>query len=296
MIHFSNCPVCNSDRPEYWIRTTDHFLSKEPFELWKCPECGFVFTQDHPDEAEIVRYYESEDYISHNDSSKGFSDTLYRLARRFLLRRKKRIVRKVTGLKTGSLLDIGSGTGHFLNIMKNGGWRVQGIEVNDKARAFSVTGFGLNVVPGEQISSLPSDNFDAVTLWHVLEHIQNPFTCMMEISRMLKPGGVCIVALPNCSSFDARYFREFWAAYDVPRHIWHFTPGTCRTFAEKAGFKVAGIKSLPIDVFYISILSEKYRKTRFYFVAGILKGMLFAFKSLFSQDRSSSLIYFLHRK
>jgi SAM-dependent methyltransferase len=296
MIHYSICPLCSSENTGSYLSVRDLFLSMESFELFRCSKCGFVFTQDQPEENIISRYYESDDYISHNDSAGGFSNRLYRFSRRIMLKKKKDLVKRTTGLKTGSLLDIGSGTGHFISEMKKAGWSVKGIEINAKAREFSASHFGLEIISSEQISTLPSDSFDCITLWHVLEHFQEPFRYASEILRLLKPGGICVLALPNCSSYDAQYYREFWAAYDVPRHLWHFTPDTFKVFADRTGFDLIGIHSLPLDVFYISTLSEKYKKKKFAFISGIIKAFWFASLSFFSKTRSSSIIYLLRKK
>jgi len=296
MVHHDKCPLCCSLSIVQHLQTKDHFLSRETFELFKCSDCGFVFIRDYPEENMIERYYESDEYISHNDSASGFLNNLYRLSRALMLRKKRSIVKRFTGLRSGSLLDIGSGTGHFISVMKEAGWTVQGVEISEKARKFSVARFGLEVNPREKLSSLLSASFDCITLWHVLEHFHEPNKYASEIVRLLKPDGTCIVALPNCSSFDAQYYREYWAAYDVPRHLWHFSPAAFHLFAEKAGLEIRKMQRLPLDVFYISVLSEKYKGSCFYFLVGFLKSLVFAVRSLFRMTASSSLIYFLEKK
>lgn len=295
MVHYDKCPLCNSDNPGEYLKTSDYFLTREEFVLSRCTHCGFIFTQDQPNSYETGRYYESADYISHNDSAEGFTASLYRTARDFMLKKKMRTVIRATRLKKGNILDIGSGTGHFLAVMRNSGWQVKGIEINEKVREFSKKQFGIEVLPSENIGSLPSASFDVVTLWHVLEHFQNPFSYAGEIIRLLKPGGTCFVALPNCSSYDAVHYKEFWAAYDVPRHLWHFTPTTFKLFAEKSGLAICSVRSLPLDVFYISILSEKYRKSGLNFIKGVLKGIWFFLLSSFNIKKSSSLVYQLRK-
>jgi 2-polyprenyl-3-methyl-5-hydroxy-6-metoxy-1,4-benzoquinol methylase len=295
MVHHNVCPLCRSENISVKLNCTDFFISREVFPVTQCQECGFRFTQDYPDEKEIGRYYESEDYISHSNTSKGFSNKLYRIARSIMLKRKLRFVNKITAKKQGSLLDIGSGTGHFGNTMKRGGWQVKGIEINDKAREFSKSQFGLDVISPDEISSLKPESFDCITLWHVLEHFHDPFNYAAEINRLLKSGGVCVIALPNCSSFDAEHFGKFWAAYDVPRHLWHFNPVTFRRFADKAGFKVEKTLSLPLDVFYISTLSEKYSGSRISFLTGMTVAKMYWFASVFKKERSSSVIYILRK-
>jgi SAM-dependent methyltransferase len=293
MVTTLNCPLCVSGKPESFLETCDFFLTKEKFILARCPSCGFILTQDPPGEEKIGRYYESEEYVSHDDSGKGISQHIYRRVRSLMLKRKRKIVNKLTGLTKGFLLDIGSGTGHFLSEMKRSGWDTKGIEVNRKARDFSVTKLVLDVLPPEALKSLPESAFDCITLWHVLEHFHDPFSYSSEIRRLLKPGGSCIIALPNSSSYDAIHYGRFWAAWDVPRHLWHFNPDTFRLFSKKTGFTLTGIKSLPFDVFYISSESERYKGTGFPFLTGMIKGAWFSAKAFFNKEKASSLIYFL---
>lgn len=295
MVHHEVCPLCSGRIiPEF--SCTDFFVTGEQFALFRCTECRFLFTQDHPSESEAGRYYESEEYISHSDTSKGLINKAYRVARDFMLKRKRSLVKKVTRLEKGSLLDIGSGTGYFANEMKRSGWQVKGIEINEKARAFASDQFGLEVLSPAMINQVVKSSVDCITLWHVLEHFNDPSGYMNTIAGLLKPGGTAIIALPNCGSYDAFHYKQFWAAYDVPRHLWHFTPDTFRLFCEKNGFEVIGIRNLPLDVFYISIMSEKYRKASLPTVSGILRGMIYWFLSLFKKERSSSLIYILKKK
>jgi SAM-dependent methyltransferase len=295
MVHYGKCPLCNSETLVQHARCSDHFLTREEFELNRCAICGLVFTQNSPDGKEIGKYYASDDYVSHNDSACGFSNVLYRFSRTIMLAKKRRLVMKYAGLKTGNLLDIGSGTGYFLSVMKNAGWNVLGIEINNKAREFSTARFGLEILEPGNINTLEPGGFDCITLWHVLEHLQDPAAYSSEIMRLLKPGGKCIVALPNCRSYDAEYYGSHWAAYDVPRHLWHFTPDAFRRFAGKAGFELTGIRTLPLDVFYISVLSEKYKGSKMHFIRGILKALWFSIPALFNKHRSSSLIYLLRK-
>jgi SAM-dependent methyltransferase len=295
MVHHNVCPLCSSEKIFLHFRCVDHFISKEVFEIYKCPSCSFEFTRDYPEETEIGQYYISDNYISHTDTSKGFSNKVYRMARGVMLRIKKRIIENATGLKKGSLLDIGSGTGHFAGTMKKAGWQVKAIEINEKARDSSISHFGLEIIDPERITTFEANSFDCITLWHVLEHFHDPFKLTSDIIRLLRPGGWCIIALPNCSSYDAEYYKSCWAAYDVPRHLWHFSPSTFRIFSEKTGFLIEKVRNLPLDVFYISILSERYRGSVPAFLTGMLKALLFALLSVFNKRKSSSLIYILRK-
>jgi SAM-dependent methyltransferase len=296
MIHHGKCPLCSSEEITIRFTCTDNFISRETFPVAGCNSCGFIFTQDYPEEGEISKYYESTDYISHSDTSEGFVNKVYHLVRQYMLRRKRRLVQKFTGLQTGRILDVGSGTGHFASEMKNGGWHASGIEINEKARAYSISSFGLDTVSPIEINTLEKGSFDCITLWHVLEHFYDPLKYLHDLIPLLKPDGIFVIALPNSSSFDAHSYGPFWAAFDVPRHIWHFSPETFGIFAEKAGLKVGCSRVLPFDVFYISILSEKYSGSGIALLSGLVKATFFSLKTIFNRNRSSSVIYILRKK
>ena len=295
MVHHEACPLCSSRQTGLKFRCRDHFVSGSEFPVFQCLSCGFSFTQDYPEENEIGNFYESDDYISHNDTAPGFSNKLYRIARRMMLKRKKNLVNKITKLNRGTILDIGSGTGYFANVMQESGWKARGIEINEKARSFSAERFGLEVIAPDKIRELESASFDCITLWHVLEHFHDPNGYISEVRRLLKPGSFCIIALPNSGSSDARHYGKFWAAWDVPRHLWHFNPETFRVFSDKAGLTTEGTKILPLDVFYISSLSEKYRGSALPFITGMARAFFFFAATCFNSSRSSSVIYILKK-
>ena len=295
MMHYDNCPVCKGTHLKLHLRCRDYLVSNKEFDLVKCSDCDFVLTQDHPDSNEIGSYYKSEDYISHSDTKRGLFNFLYHLARKFMLGKKCRLVKKVTGLKTGSILDIGSGTGYFPYTMKQAGWDVAGVEINDSAREFSRTKFGLNIIKPEAIKGLTDESFDCISLWHVLEHLEDPENYMEEIKRLLKPGGTCLIALPNNFSSDAKHYKEYWAAYDVPRHLWHFSPAVFKLFSDNNGFRVIEKIPLPLDAFYISVLSEKNKKGNPGIVRGFYTGFRSYLISLFRPESNSSLVYVLKR-
>jgi SAM-dependent methyltransferase len=294
-VHYDKCPLCLSEKIDSYLRVTDHFLSKEIFTLFRCDNCGFIFTQDHPDENSIPGYYKSENYLSHNDKIKSLSALLYRIVRSIMLKRKLRIVKIYSGLSQGTLLDIGSGSGHFASFMKSKGWVVSGIEIDKHVRERSSIIYGLQIVDPDQISTFKSGSFDCITLWHSLEHFQDPYKYAGELKRLLKPDGICIIALPNSASCDAHHYMEYWGAWDVPRHLWHFTPETFRLFSEKSGLVLKDTLDLPFDVYYISTMSEKYRSSPLYFISGIIKGMWFCLLSSVKKERSSSMVYILNK-
>ncbi len=290
------CPVCDTENIGEQFEITDLFLSQEIFELVKCGTCGMVYTNNPPTPAEIGKYYNSEEYLSHNDKVSGLMSFMYRGARGIMLQYKRKSVEKISGLKGGKILDIGCGTGHFLLEMRQAGWNVIGVEINDNAREQAKSFAGVEVMEPSGLNELPAKEYDVITLWHVLEHFHDPKNYMKEIRRLLKPGGTCVIALPNIDSFDALHYGGYWAAYDVPRHLSHFSPDTFQKFAVKSGFIIFKIKPLPLDVLYISILSEKQKKSLLPLCKGFFIGKWLWLRSLFNKNKTSSLIYFLRQK
>ena len=296
MSHFDSCPVCQSKNIHSIFSVTDHFVSGESFPLIRCFDCDFIFTQDTPDENIIKNYYKSEEYISHSNTGKGIINSLYHLARRVMLSRKHKLVKKATGLDRGAtILDIGTGTGYFPGYMKSKGWQATGMEIDDQAANFARNKFGINIYKPDEIDSLEKGSFDAVSLWHVLEHLYHPDQWINSISRLLKKRGICIVALPNNSSSDAKFYKKWWAAWDVPRHLWHFNPDSFSIYINDKGFEIVDIRRLPFDAIYVSLLSEKYTGGKMGFVRGVLIGLLSWSVSIFNKYRTSSLVYVLRK-
>ena len=291
VITHDKCPLCQSSAIKKRFACVDEFATGEQFDIFECTACGLAFTQNVPDEKEIDRYYESPTYISHSNTSKGFVNRVYHIVRRIMLQKKARKVEKLTGLKSGKLLDYGAGTGHFARLMKTRGWSVTAIEKNGKARELALKEFGFEMRPVEALSAIKDRELDVVTMWHVMEHIQEPDKMWDELHRILDDRGIAIIAVPNSASYDALKYKEHWAAYDVPRHLWHFTPGTIAQWGEKHGFVLDGQYTMPFDGFYISMLSEQYKGSRLHTIRGFWNG----FKGWLAQCRrrsaSSSIIY-----
>lgn len=295
-IHIDACPLCGASEFKPYLQCKDYYASKEDFQLVQCSSCGFVLTQDFPAEAEIGQYYNVPDYVSHSDTRKGIVNKLYHIARSFALKSKAKIVARHTDKTNGTLLDYGCGTGYFLNKMKHKGWRVTGIEKDDGARNYAKTKFNLNVQTHDYIFLILKKQKDVVTMWHVLEHIEKLNETMRQLHLILKDNGTAIIALPNRESYDANYYQDKWAAYDVPRHLWHFSPKDFELLANKHNFKVLEIKPMHFDAFYISMLSEKYKNTFAGTLVGLMKGGIFFLRSLTNKKKCSSLTYILKKK
>lgn len=275
---------------------TDHYATNEIFDLFACQQCGFLFTQNVPEENEMGKYYESPNYISHTDTRKGLSNRLYHYIRHYMLSKKARLIKHKCGLEAGNLLDIGTGTGYFCNYMQKQGWKVAGVEKSKHARDFALKHFNLNISEPETLNEFKKKSFDVITLWHVMEHLHAINETWETISSLLKDKGILVIAVPNPSSFDAQYYKNIWAAYDVPRHIWHFTPSTIQQFGAKHGFILTERYPMPFDTFYISILSEKYKHSHFSFLKGIITGIKGSFATIIKKEQSSSMIYIFRKK
>ena len=285
------CPLCGGTELERALTCVDHYASGEAFDLCRCRTCGFLFTQDFPSEAEIGRYYDSPDYISHSDTRKGLMNAAYHWARSCMLGRKARLVKEASHRQQGRLLDIGTGTGYFAHAMAGRGWQVDAVETNAGARAFAKEHFGLDVWPDMAAAAKKVEGYDVITLWHVMEHLERLDETWELLRRCLAPRGVLVAATPNAASADARHYGAQWAAYDVPRHLWHFTPATMQRMGAKHGFVLAGRYPMPLDAFYVSILTEKQMGRRWAFARGLWAGALAWLEAWPAKDRSSSLIY-----
>jgi SAM-dependent methyltransferase len=274
----------------------DYYASGEMFHLCRCRDCGFLFTQDFPVEAEIGRYYETPDYISHTDTRKGAMNSVYHWVRNYMLGHKARLVLREAHRKKGRLLDLGTGTGYFADAMQRRGWQVEAVEKSAQARAFAKERFHLDVKPPTALENFAPGSFDVITLWHVMEHLEPLNETWESLHSLLTERGVLIVAVPNCSSFDAKKYGAYWAAYDVPRHLWHFTPGTIQQFGSKHGFIMAERHPMPFDAFYVSMLTEKHMGRSCTFLRGMVAGTLAWFSALVKKERSSSMIYVFRKK
>ena len=296
-IHIDTCPICGSKRLDEAGTCTDHYATGESFKIWRCLDCRFRFTQDFPDESVIARYYDSPDYISHSDTRRGLVNKIYHLARTYMLRRKRNLVIEQTEQERGHVLDIGAGTGYFAHEMKKARWTVTAAETNPEARAFARRHFRLDhIIAPDELATQPDGTYDAVTMWHVMEHVQELDHEWNLIHRLLREGGIFLMAVPNFESADGRIYGNHWAAFDVPRLLWHFNSENVHTIAARHGFKMIDTQPMPLDAFFISILSERYAGSRHPFLQGMSTGLKCYFKSGGRPELSSSIIYVMKKK
>ncbi|HUP12898.1 MAG TPA: class I SAM-dependent methyltransferase [Niastella sp.] len=292
-VHYEKCPVCNSANINPLLTVKDHSVSGESFVIWQCSQCTVRFTQDAPNEAAIGQYYKSENYISHTNTARGFVNKAYLKVRTFTLKLKNDVLQKYTGLQTGNLLDVGAGTGAFVHFMQQSGWATTGLEPDEQARTVAQQQFGLSLQPHEVLKKLPAQQFDAITLWHVLEHVHELHSYMDILKSLLKPQGKIFIAVPNYKATDASIYRSSWAAYDVPRHLYHFSPQAINKLALLHGFKVIGQEPMWFDAFYISLLSSKYKKGSTSWLGAFASGVRSNVNAFLHKERCSSLIYVL---
>ena len=293
-VHYSNCPVCDSRNINPLLTVKDHSVSGDDFVIWQCSECNLRFTQDVPDEQSIKSYYRSSDYISHTNTNKGLINKLYQKVRGYTLRRKAKLVIAQT-VRQGKVLDIGAGIGAFLNAMKEKGWDVTGIEPDEGARGRAKQMFNLSLQDTHGLRQLPANHFDAITLWHVLEHVHQLHGYVEQLKTLLKKEGKIFIAVPNYQSFDSSVYKLYWAAYDVPRHLYHFTPKALHALVQKHGLKISTKKPMWFDSFYISLLSSKYKNGRTKWIGAGLSGLRSNIKALMNSDYCSSVIYIIQK-
>lgn len=291
MIVYDLCPNCGDKNISFIISAKDHTVSGEEFEIWECKNCTQRFTQNVPGKENIGKYYQSQNYISHSDTSEGLVNNLYHKVRKRTLIQKRKLIEKTTGKDEGNILDVGAGTGAFLNSMKNANWTVTGTEPDENARGKAKELYGINLEGSRKIDSLPSQSFDAITLWHVLEHVHDLHLYVEQLKNLLSPGGKIFIAVPNYTSYDARIYKQFWAAYDVPRHLYHFSPKAMKNLLNSHGLKVEKVKPMWYDSIYVSMLSEQYKTGNSHPLKALINGSFSNMAAFFEKSKCSSLIY-----
>lgn len=271
MKEITQCLICGSADIKPFLVCKDHTVSHQDFQIKQCAACGFKFTSPRPNDEDLGQYYKAESYISHSDTKKGLVNTLYHWVRSYTLIKKLQLVMHYTKLKKGKILDYGAGTGAFLDTCKKNRWEAIGIEPDADARKVMAEKFSISSYPSVQDAKAQNalHDFDVITAWHVLEHVPNLKETIQELKAALMEKAKLIVAVPNPASYDAAVYKENWAAYDVPRHLWHFAPKDMERLMKDQGFRLVKILPMVFDSYYVSMLSQQYKTGR--------KGLLKAF-------------------
>ena len=285
------CPICGGKSHKKHLEGKDHNVSGEVFTITECVGCGFRFTNPRPKEKNIYKYYQSKNYISHSSTKKGLINKVYHLVRSYQFYKKKEVIQQSSNIRKGKILDIGCGTGDFLKYMASSGWEADGIETDKGAKEVAEKKLGKKIE--EKLDLLDGENkYDVISMWHVLEHVYNAEDYLKKINKLLKKGGVLVVGVPNCASYDAKKYKENWVAYDLPIHLSHFRKNNIKELAKKGSFILKNIKPLFFDAYYISMLSAK--KSGSSIVSGFFYGLISNFKAKKSGEYSS-LMYFLFK-
>ncbi|MFM2213141.1 MAG: Ubiquinone biosynthesis O-methyltransferase [Bacteroidota bacterium] len=251
----------------FFKKVKDYSVSNEVFELHHNPEYDMLLTFPKPSPELLPSYYESADYISHTDGKRSLFEKMYQAVKSRALKNKVKLINSQSA--KGALLDIGAGTGDFLVVAQKDGWQTKGIEPSPKAKAIALS---KGVSFANDLSDLQDNSFDVITMWHVLEHVPNLEEYLSELKRIIKPDGTIIIAVPNFKSFDAEYYGKYWAAYDTPRHLWHFSKNSIQKLVGEFQLQLVQVLPMKFDSFYVSLLSEKYKSGRMNFVRAFFVG------------------------
>lgn len=287
------CPVCGKQEFKNYLVVTDNSVSKESFVIVECENCSFKFTNPRPDSESIGAYYESEEYVSHSNTKSGIINKAYHVVRSITTKQKVELINKCAPAK-GTILDYGCGTGNFLAACKNDGWDIRGIEPNKKAR--EIASNETEELVAADLADLEGEKFEVITLWHVLEHIHTLNETMAQLVDMLQDDGTLIVAVPNADSHDAQLYKENWAAYDVPRHLYHFTQATMKRFLKKHKMKLEDVLPMKFDAYYVSMLSEKHKEGKTKVISSVLNGYKSNSYAEKNDNDYSSLIFVARKK
>ncbi|NOY49493.1 MAG: class I SAM-dependent methyltransferase [Chlorobi bacterium] len=292
MITISNCQICNNKVFIPLFSTKDHFFTGETFSVSQCGECGFVFTNPVPDKEKISEYYRTDKYLSHDTSGNGLMGNIYKIIRGLNLKNKSRLISKYKA--KGRLLDIGSGTGEFLNYMKNKQFEAVGVEPEQKARDFAINNYGLDIRDESFFNKLPDKKFDLISMWHVLEHVYDINTRLQQIHELLYEDGYFINALPMIDSPDSKKFGKYWAGLDLPRHLHHFSSITFSLLAKNNGFYIIDKYPMKFDAYFLSLLSHQAKKNILAPIRGFLDGFI-SNSVAFKNKNYSSMIFVLKK-
>lgn len=293
MLILTNCPICDSTEFDHIITSNDYTVSQNPFNIVGCMQCSFRFTNPRPTNDNLPEFYKSINYISHSDTKKGFVSQVYHLVRKYTLNQKLKLLK--ANVAVGNLLDYGCGTGTFLKQANAKGWNSYGTEPDEGARELSNSNKKLAFRNKQELNAFdPLITFNAITLWHVLEHVTDLQETLEFFKQKLNPNGVLIIAVPNYNSYDAKHYKAHWAAYDLPRHLYHFEAKTISQLLAKYGFALNETYPMKFDSFYVSMLSEKYLSGRINYLKAFLVGLLSNLKAKKATDYSSVIYVFKH--
>jgi 2-polyprenyl-3-methyl-5-hydroxy-6-metoxy-1,4-benzoquinol methylase len=286
----TNCPVCDKTEFRSYISTKDFFFTKEDFNIDICANCNFIFTNPIP--ADLGKYYETEDYLSHKADDKSMISRIYRNIRNINIKNKFKIVSAIS--KGKKILDIGCGTGELLAYFKTKGYDALGIEPSKDAREFAQQKHNIEVKEESYIKNIADNSFDIVSMWHVLEHVSDLNGRMKDLKRISKDDATIVIAVPNVESPDSKHYGMYWAGLDVPRHLYHFSKASMTKLAQKHNMKITSTIPMKFDSYYVSMLSEKYKDSSLGIFKAVIEGFISNLKAK-KANNYSSMIFVLKK-
>ena len=299
MIEINRCPVCDGRTFIPFITAQDYSISRETFPIIRCADCGLLVTSPRPSNDKLGSYYTSPAYTSHVNTAKNIVDKIYFRARQFTLKWKLSLLENtILTSSQKNLLDYGCGTGEFLKVAKSNGWSTMGMEPSHFARQQADATIVQDIKASTEEVTRHNKRFNGITLWHVLEHVENLNETLKTLKDLLEQNGIIFIAVPNHTSWDSKHYKQYWAGYDVPRHLWHFNIKSMKRLLENHALTVVRIIPMRLDAFYVSLLSEKYRDGKSISIVGMVKAFFNGLRSNYSARRSmeySSLIYVIKK-
>ncbi len=303
------CPLCAAPESRSVLTVRDRFdqVLGAYLSVARCSGCGFTYLNPRPQIDTIGRFYTSAEYdpFLSARAPQGLWERLYSSVRDFAIRKKRREIERLT--KVGTILDVGCGTGEFLNAMRKRGWGVRGIEMDESAAAFARAQYEIEVHSGSLAEcNYERESLDVVSFWHVLEHLHDPVTVFRSCWHWLKPDGFLLIAAPNIGSLDAGFYKENWVALDSPRHLLHFTPESMNNLCQQTGFELLRHRQMLLDVYYNCLLSERLiasieRRTKTVEYLGLVRAVLVASYSAlaaskWSREKLGSSVFYIIQK
>lgn len=288
MENLLKCPSCASEDTKLaYPSIKDFSVSKEDFQVSKCQNCELLYTNPRPDQKGIIPYYDNVNYVSHSNTSKGLVFKLYHIVRNYALKQKLKLIKKYISKPT--ILDYGAGTGAFVKYALDQGANATGFEISENARAVGQNDH--QVTYTDNIPNHPT--YNVITMWHVLEHIHNLHATFQNLVNSLEKDGYLFIAVPNHESYDAQFYKEYWAAWDIPIHLYHFNKTSFTHFTKAYNLKLEEIIPMKFDSFYVSLLSSKYKYGKTRYLQAFITGLMSNLKA--GSDNYSSLIYVLRK-
>ena len=288
------CPICNQDKNKIFLKSEDFSLSKEKFNVVECLACNFLYTNPRPFEKNLGKYYINENYISHTDNKKGLFNFLYQNIRQYAIKTKTQLLIKSS--RTKKHLDIGCGTGDFLNACKNKNIECTGIEPSDIARNKGIEKYNLNIKKNTDLKQFEQNSFQSVSMWHVLEHVYEPNQTILDLKKIITNNGTLIIAVPNYESLDARIYKKYWAAWDLPIHLNHFSVKSITKLLNNHNFLLDKKIGMKFDSFYVSLLSNEHQSGYKNYFKGFFIGLLSNASAFLGLTQYSSTIYIFSNK